>query len=302
MRTLIAAILVVALVLSIAACRGDAGPTGEQGPPGPAGQSAVDEAAASIPPRSTPEEYTKYLVRDAIDRYESGGLDTTVAYYNTKESVDGQWYVFIIDQDNIMLAHAANPALVDRPASAAVGPNGYPAAEAVAAVADEDGAWLDYTFSNPSSGAAETKHSWAVKHDGLVFGSGWYESGPRKSDAPAYTQSIVRQALNLYDALGLEATLAYYNTRESVDGQWYVFIIDQNGYTIAHPNPMFVGRDPSLRVDATGYFYGDDLMGATEAGRWVDYVLVNPETGDDRQKHPWAVRHEGLIFASGWYE
>ena len=71
-------------------------------------------------------------------------------------------------------------------------------------------------------------------------------------DAPAYTKSVVSQALNLYDALGLEAD--------------------------------------------------DDLLGATEAGRWVDYVLVNPETGDDRQKHTWAVRHDGLIFASGWYE
>ena len=29
---------------------------------------------------------------------------------------------------------------------------------------------------------------------------------------------------------------------------------------------------------------------------------MNPETGDDRQKHTWAVRHDGLLFASGWYE
>ena len=66
--------------------------------------------------------------------------------------------------------------------------------------------------------------------------------------------------------------------------------------------PMFLGRDPALRVDSTGRFYGDDLLSATEAGRWVDYVLLNPETGDERQKHTWAVRHDGLIFASGWYE
>ena len=115
-------------------------------------------------------------------------------------------------------------------------------------------------------------------------------------------QSFVRQALNLYDALGLEAAVTYYSSQESVDGQWYVFIVDEDGYTIGHPNPMFLGRDPSLRVDAAGYFYGDDLLGATEAGRWVDYVLLNPETGSDRQKHTWAVRHDGLIFASGWYE
>ncbi len=64
--------------------------------------------------------------------------------------------MFILDQDDMMLAHAANPDLVGRPASAAVGPNNYPAGEAVVAVADEDGAWLRYTFTNQASGAVET--------------------------------------------------------------------------------------------------------------------------------------------------
>ncbi len=253
------------------------------------------------PRKSDAPAYTQAFVRQAMALYDAVGLEDTLAYYNTRESVDGQWYMFIIDEDNVRRAHG-NPALVGRPTSEAFGPNGYPAGEAVVAVADEDGAWFDYTYPNPATGGVETKHSWMVRHDGLVFGSGWYEAGPRKSDAPAYTKAVVQQALNLYDALGLERTLAYYNSRESVDGQWYVFIIDQEGITIGHHNAMFRGRDPSLRVDATGYFYGDDLLSATEAGRWVDYVLLNPATGDDRQKHTWAVRHDGLLFASGWYE
>ena len=86
------------------------------------------------------------------------------------------------------------------------------------------------------------------------------------------------------------------------DGEWYVFIVDGKGYTIAHHNDKFRDRDPSLRVDAVGYFYGDDLLGATEDGRWVDYVILNPESGENDQKHTWAVKHDGLIFASGWYE
>ena len=49
-------------------------------------------------------------------------------------------------------------------------------------------------------------------------------------------------------------------------------------------------------------FIVDELLGATESGRWVDYVLLNPETGENRQKHTWIVRHDGLLFASGWYE
>ena len=102
--------------------------------------------------------------------------------------------------------------------------------------------------------------------------------------------------------MGLEDSIAYYNSEESIDGQWYVFIVDEDGYTIAHHNATYRGRDPSLRVDPTGYFYGDDLRGATETGRWITYVIANPESGQDRQKHTWVVRHHGLLFASGWYE
>ena len=141
-----------------------------------------------------------------------------------------------------------------------------------------------------------------VIHDGITFGSGWYEEGPRKTDAPAYTEAVVQQAINLYEAVGLEDTVAYYNTKESVDGQWYAFIVDgESGFTIAHHNPVLRGRGPSLRVDPTGYFYGDDLLGATEAGRWVEYVIVNPETGENQRKHTFAVLHDGYIFASGWH-
>ena len=242
-----------------------------------------------------------YLVKEAIGRYESDGLADTVAYYNTPESIDGQWYVFIGDEDDVLLSHAPNPSLVNQHISKAVGPNNYPAGEAVAASADEDGEWFSYTFPNPAGGV-ETKHSWIVEYDGLIFGSGWYEDGPAKSDAPEYTKAFVQQAINLYDVVGRDGTIAYYNTTESMDGQWYVFIIGGDGYTISHSNPMFIGRDPALRGDSTGYFYGDDILGATEAGRWVSYVLTNPETGKEQRKHSWIVRHDGLFFGSGWYE
>ena len=99
MRALITVTPIIALVLSIAACQGDAGPAGPQGPAG--APALVDEATvaslieqmqeqldtsyttAAVPPKSTPGDYTKFLVGDAISRYESEGLDATVAYYNT---------------------------------------------------------------------------------------------------------------------------------------------------------------------------------------------------------------------------
>ena len=128
------------------------------------------------------------------------------------------------------------------------------------------------------------------------------DSGPGKDEPEAYTKALVDEAIERYKEDGRQATIDYYNTTESVDGQWYVFIVGPDGVTIAHHNERFRGRDPSLRVDATGYFYGDDLLAATGDGRWVDYVLENPETGRNQQKHTWVVRHDGLLFASGWYE
>ncbi len=125
---------------------------------------------------------------------------------------------------------------------------------------------------------------------------------PSKADPAAYTQHVVQQAIERYEEDGLELTIAYHNTPMNVDGQWYVVLIDENGYTIAHHNPAIRYRDPAERVDATGYFYGDDLLAATEDGRWVSYVFLNPETGEEQRKHTWVVLHDGLIFASGWYE
>ena len=126
---------------------------------------------------------------------------------------------------------------------------------------------------------------------------------PTKNVPGLYTKALVDEAIQRYEREGREATLAHYGDPANVDGEWYVFIIDaESGYTIAHHNPIFIGRDPEERVDSTGYYYGEPLLGATEDGRWVDYTLLNPETGTEAQKHTWAKLHDGLIFSSGWYE
>ena len=135
-----------------------------------------------------------------------------------------------------------------------------------------------------------------------VVRNGSDQSEPTRDDPPAYTKALVQKAIQRYERDGKQATIDYYNSTESVDGEWYVFIIGPDGLTIAHHRPEFIGRDPSLRVDPTGYFYGDEMLAATEEGRWVDYVLLNTETGENAQKHTWIIRHDNLLFGSGWYE
>ena len=250
-----------------------------------------------------PAAFTKTFVQQALDLYDAIGREAAVAFYNTPESVHGQWYVFISDADDVSIAHATVPANVGRRADDIVGPNAFPAGRLVADGAADDGAWVRYTYVNPATGAVESKHSWVVRYDGLVFGSGWYEPGPAKEDAPAYTRALVDQAIHLAEVSGRERAIAYYNLPASVDGPWYVFVIDADGAIVAQPTqPELVGTDAGALTDVNGKAFGRELAAADGDGAWVDYVFENPDTGELQRKNTWVVRSGGLIFGSGWYE
>ena len=66
-----------------------------------------------------------------------------------------------------------------------------------------------------------------------------------------YTVAMVERAMRLYDARGREAALEYYNSPESGDDEWYVFIFDENEKLIALAvNPAMLGED--MRGDVGG--------------------------------------------------
>ena len=261
-----------------------------------------DQASLPAPTKADPTAYTVAFVQEAIDRYERDGLDATVAYYNSPESVDGEWYTFIADENEVMLAHATVPENRGMKLDDIYGADGYPSGKVVADAAVEGGAWTTYSYLNPAVGGTQSKHSWVIKHDGYIFGSGWYEGGPPKSDRGAYTVDYVDRGIELYEAIGIDAAIDYYSTQESVDGPWYMFIINPDGYTVGHPREEIRMRDPSERVDVTGYFYGDDILSTTEEGSWVSYVFLNVATDTQQTKHSWVVKRDGYIFGSGWYE
>ena len=170
---------------------------------------------------------------------------------------------------------------------------------------DETGKWIDYVYLNPAEDFNyERKHVWIVRHDNLIFGSGWYEREVSLESTPsAYARALVEQAVARYDAEGRDATLVRYNDPTSVAGQYYVLIIDSSDLSaVANgARPDLVGTIPD-RIDPTGYYYGSDIASATEEGNWISYVILNPETGEEQRKHTWITLHDGLVFGSGYYE
>ena len=250
----------------------------------------------SIPLKSDPAEYTRFFVDAAIARYETQGLEATLAHYSHKESIDGQWYVFIIGEDDRLIAHP-NPYRLGLDLRGWVGTdaNGYNYGPEMLSATDE-GKWVSYVYRNPESGgigpdhtgALEYKHVWTVRHDGLLFASGWY------IPADEYTRFVVDEAIARYQAEGLEETLAYYSSLESVDGQWYVFVATPEGEIVGHYNADGLAVHVQEMLD-------DGSFGAAEDGVWVNHEDVNPATGEVEDKHFWLVEHDGLVFGSGWH-
>ena len=124
---------------------------------------------------SNAERFTRDFVQQAIDRYNSDGREATVEYYNSPESVSGEWYVFIIDESDTMISHATRKDRIGTTRKHRVDSTGYFYGDEFAS-ATEDGKWVSYNFTNPTTGEDGKKHTWIVKHDGLFFGSGWYEN------------------------------------------------------------------------------------------------------------------------------
>ncbi len=137
----------------------------------------------------------------------------------------------------------------------------------------------------------------AALHHGLVFVS---EHCIVREDAAALY--YVRKATDMYDREELDSTVAHYDSLAGVDGQLHMFLDDENDLYIAHPIfPSLKGTDIKNLTDAAGYDLGEEIAKATEAGHWVDYLWLNPASGREGNKNAWVIRHDGVIFASGYY-
>ena len=258
----------------------------------------AEHTVASVPPRTSPADYTKFFVNSAISRYEVEGLEATTAHYNRLESIDEQWYVFIADETGAVISHF-NTEVLGRNLNGplATDADGYNFGPAMLA-ATEEGTWVSYVYNNPATdrltdsdrhlGAVELKRTWVVRHDGLLFGSGWYISSDE------YTKLFVQDAIDIYHTDGLEATLAYYNSADSVFREWFAFIADGSDRIIAHYDEEMLGMALDELLESEG-------LQASEEGVWATVQDVNPATGERESKHTWLVRHDGITFGSGWY-
>ena len=266
---------------------------------------------SEMPTTDDPEAFAVAFVQAAVDLYKTAGREATIVHYNDPASIEGQWYVFVLDENDMFVAQPAAQGFIGKGIEDIPGLDGSLIGLEIA-MATEEGRWTEYLWPNPENNKVEFKRTWSIRHDGYLFASGYYESwGPdpatltlaSKDDPVAFTHDFVLAAIARYEFEGLEATAAYYNDPMNIDGQWYVFITDADDMFVAHaPRPDFIETDLKDVMGLDGSALGTEIAKATGTGLWIEYLWPNPETGENGQKRTWAIRHDGYLFASGYYE
>ncbi|WP_419923437.1 hypothetical protein [Candidatus Poriferisodalis sp.] len=275
---------------------------------GSAPDAAADAAQLSAVREVDPAGYTRYVVGSAMAMYDAEGLDATLAYYNDAASVDGQWYVFIVDGGGELIGHY-DPERIGLDVNGWVGTdvNGYKFGPEILS-ADENGKWVPYFYKNPVGdpvGDFELKNAWVVRHDGLLFGSGWYV------DFEQFLPALIGESADRFRVGGLEGILAfytdpqgisagliptveYYNSTDALDRYFSGFIAAADGEILVHFDPGLVGTDIEDLL-------GPAVRNATAQGTWITADDNGAEAGVPESMRVWVVDVDGTLIGAGWY-
>ena len=156
------------------------------------------------------------------------------------------------------------------------------------------GAWVTYTFHNPSTDTEQLKRTYLQLRDGLVFGSGYYIDD-------SHVQSIAHGNVLVYNSDGKDAAFAEINAVPEEPVLTYAFVADPaTGTTVAqNVDPDLIGM-PDWDIIASALSV-DDLLEElyVKPGAWVSYTSTNPVTGAMEDKRTWLILHDGFVFGAG---
>ena len=115
-------------------------------------------------------------VQGRVLEYERDGRATVLESVNMIPDTPSPTYEFIVDsQTGDTLAQRVDETITQRDDWAAISAE-HSASDILDIISRGTGMWVHYTHIDPTTGMQETKRTWLVMHDDLVFGSGYYES------------------------------------------------------------------------------------------------------------------------------
>lgn len=233
-------------------------------------------------------------VDDLITLYDESGTD---AFEEINASADPNVAVagFVIDADTFeVVAHGQNTAFLGFRVDTLLEKAFIPIDTMIEIIQQEDGVWLSYPYPDTSGNILGYERGWFKQVDNYVFGARYSISDEERA------QSIAQEMIRIYDLDPKEA-IETINSFLSVDSN-YPFVVNlETTKIVAHgANPDRVGMIAVILTNSTVPLEEFEALDEDE-GVWAEYVFYNPEIGQDQPKRSWLIKHDGLIFGSGYY-
>jgi signal transduction histidine kinase len=137
----------------------------------------VSTSAFASGEKGTPEEAVK-MVKSAVEHINQVGKEKALADFSDKGNKDyhqKDLYVYVVDMKGIFLSHP-NPRMMNRNLIEMVDANGKAFVKDIIDVANKKGSgWIDYRWSNPSTGNIDPKSTYIEKTGDTIIATGIYK-------------------------------------------------------------------------------------------------------------------------------
>lgn len=216
------------------------------------------------------------LVNKAITYIKSHSLiDACNKLTHTKEFMQGELYIFLIDYSGTIYAHGQNVDLLWSNLYELKDRFGNYIMQGVIKKAQQGGGWINYEWKN----ATKTSYVKPVVKDGKSFAiaAGYYSHS--KADA---VRNLVTGAANFFDQIvreGLQVEDAFSNLSyplgKFVFGDLYLYALDFKGNHVAHGDrPGLIGTNGIDYQDSAGKYVNKEIIKQlTNADEtWVTYM------------------------------
>ena len=242
------------------------------------------------------------IAYNQILEYDHAGRDAAFADINTISGEPVSTYVFVVDPvTGTVHAQNVNPDLIGAASDWDAINSDLPVTDILKQASAENGAWASYTHTNPVTGETESKRTWLIIHDGLVFGSGYYTTDIPETDV----KFVVDSAIFTYESnKENDAWIDIITPEETIiTDDLYPFVIDAASWTRLADGvvPDRVGKAETILDTADRSV--EDVLADLEANGsvWVTYNFHNPSTDTEQLKRTYLELRDGLVFGSGYY-
>ena len=266
------------------------------------------------------QQVAQEMVENAIMAFDADAESALMAIQDTDNMLfhDGELYVFVLDDGNVLVAHGATPDLVGSDFDEIFDTQGTNIGELFTANRSPYGKWVEYYWPNPTTETEESelKISWNKFHAGYTFGVGIYPgnekgAGITLTDADRERQraavEMTEQAIAAFgrDRDAAIAAVQDPDNRLYHDVELYVNIANDKNVLVAHgTTPELIGVDLDWVSDVNGINLGELLeKNASLYGNWDNYTWPNPAITPERHdlKISGGKVHAGYTFIVGIY-